>query len=320
MPMGLNRSTAARATQVQWSRSSRHACPFWPWVVVRRSGVIGTRQSGSYGSGRPKRAPKVDVREHELQPGWGIRRRWRNECDARWCEPERRASGSRAEWSGPMRQRTGNGAGRHGAKCRPARRPLPRTFCPATDWLTSLPMMRDRRTSRAARRCGSRLHPRAIEIFVERPGIVGDTSAFERGDDKAWIGPVQRVLGLADHATCPAQLLSVRYWKSRNTRAGLPELMHNCLACAKAGPERAPLPVANCSTQTEHVVDSVRLTPTHELIVAEPTVCPQGYAHARPRLRRICAVIRATSSTAPSLPPTFARLCRAKSKCRPQNM
>jgi len=34
---------------------------------------------------------------------------------------------------------------------------------------------------------------------------------------------------------------------------------------------------------------------------------------------RICAMMRAISSTAPSLPATFARRWRASSRCRPQN-
>ena len=39
----------------------------------------------------------------------------------------------------------------------------------------------------------------------------------------------------------------------------------------------------------------------------------------RGQARRICATMRATSSTAPSLPATFARRCRASSKYRLQN-
>src|SRR4249919_4100 len=40
----------------------------------------------------------------------------------------------------------------------------------------------------------------AIEILVKAASIVGDTGALERGDDKARIGAVQRVLGLANDA------------------------------------------------------------------------------------------------------------------------
>jgi hypothetical protein len=44
----------------------------------------------------------------------------------------------------------------------------------------------------------------AVQILVEGAGVIGEAGAFERGDDEARIGAVQRVLGLADDAPCPA--------------------------------------------------------------------------------------------------------------------
>src|SRR5271166_5248014 len=40
----------------------------------------------------------------------------------------------------------------------------------------------------------------AVELLIEGTRVVGDAGALEGGDDKARIGALQRVLGLADDA------------------------------------------------------------------------------------------------------------------------
>ena len=104
---------------------------------------------------------------------------------------------------------------------------------------------------------------------------------FRRGDAIAWIGPVQRVLGPCRPRDVSGSSSRACDIGSRGIPApGLPELNAQLLGLRELVGERCFQSQITC--QTEHVVDAVRLAPTHQLIVAEPTVCPQGYAHARP--------------------------------------
>ena len=143
-----------------------------------------------------------------------------------------------------------------------------------------------------------------------------EAGVFERGDDKAGIGTVQRVLGLADNPPLPAPTVAraiaevVEHPRRLARRGTEAPRFRNLLAehCLKAG----------IACQTEHIIDAVRFAPPHQLVGGEAAVAAQDDAHPPPR-SRICAMMRAISSIAPSLPATFARRCRASSRCRPQN-
>ena len=188
--------------------------------------------------------------------------------------------------------------------CRPARRPSPRTTG-AADWP---PCGRRGAIANSSNCSPMRFPPRpgTIQILIQSTRI-GQAGMFERADDKARIGTVQRVLGLANNApfAAPAAARAIAEVAEHPRRLARRQAQAPGLGTLFA--ERRLQ--AGIARQTEHIIDAVLLAPPHQRLVGEATVAAQNDAHPRPR-RRICAMMRAISSTAPSLPATFARRCR----------
>ena len=105
---------------------------------------------------------------------------------------------------------------------------------------------------------------------------------FERGDDKARIGAVRRVLSLADDAPFPAPAVERAIPEVAEQPGGaarrctqslrLRSLIAEC--CLQAGIAR----------QAEHVIDAVRLAPPHQRIIGEAAVGAESDAHPPPFL------------------------------------
>ena len=102
----------------------------------------------------------------------------------------------------------------------------------------------------------------------------------ERGDDEAGIGALEGVLGLADDPARAAPAVD----------RAIPEVAEHARRPARGGTETLRLGKlidqrclqAAIARQAKHVVDTVRLAPTHQLVVAEAAVAAQDDAHAWP--------------------------------------
>src|SRR6202020_2940374 len=120
----------------------------------------------------------------------------------------------------------------------------------------------------------------AVELLIEGTRVVGDAATPERGDDEARIGALERVLGLADDPARAAPavdraILEVAEHARRPARGGTETLRLGKLI------DQRSLQAA-IARQAKHVVDAVRFTPTHQLVIAEAAVAAQDDAHARP--------------------------------------
>ena len=119
--------------------------------------------------------------------------------------------------------------------------------------------------------------PRAQYRLLVEGARIGETGVSERGDDKARIGAVRRVLGLADDAPFPAPAVEraipeVAEHPGRPARRYTQSLGLGSLVaerCLQAGIAR----------QAEHIIDAVRLAPPHQRIVGEAAVAAQNDAH-----------------------------------------
>ena len=122
--------------------------------------------------------------------------------------------------------------------------------------------------------------PRAqVQVLVEGARI-GETGVSERGDDKARIGAVRRVLGLADDAPFPAPTVE-RAIPEVTEHPGGPARRHTqSLRLGSLVAERCFQ--AGIARQAEHIIDAVRLAPPHQRIIGEAAVAAQNDAHPSP--------------------------------------
>ena len=124
--------------------------------------------------------------------------------------------------------------------------------------------------------------PRAqVQVLVEGTGI-GHAGVFERGDDKARIGTVRRVLGLADNAPFAAPAVTRAIAEVTEHPGGLARGQAQAPGLGTLFAERGLQ--AGIACQTEHIIDAMLLAPPHQRLVGEAAVTAQNDAHARPRL------------------------------------
>src|SRR5450759_2806365 len=124
--------------------------------------------------------------------------------------------------------------------------------------------------------------PNPIQIFVEGAGVIGEAAspAFERCHDEAWIGAVQRVFAFAHDAPGPAPAFQRAIEEVAEDPRGLARAQTQALGGGGLSNKRR---LQSCiARQAEHVIDAVRLAPTHQLVVGKSAVAAQDDAHAWP--------------------------------------
>ena len=155
----------------------------------------------------------------------------------------------------------------------------------------------------------------AVDFFVEVSCLA--LRSLERGDDKPRIGFVFVHSALATTRRSQLQLLRVLHLKSLKRRAGLPvrrlsasARSSSSLISAMSRSFFAKPKIKSTSLASHQAISSSRAKP----LSARSRIRTFGH-----RLR-ICATMRATSSTAPAAASRFARRSLAASRWRPQKI